>query len=197
VARASEVISGGNIFASFFRSVGYTRKQVLPSAPRDRHPVSTGDYDAWLFDLDGVLTDTASVHAAAWKRTFDGYLEELAARQGSAFEPFEIDSDSYCYVDGKPRYDGVDSFFRSRGFVLEWGDPGDPPERETVCRIRNCKNAAFNEVLRTRGVQIFASSVALVRELGDRGERTAVVTSSKNWTRCWKRPACGISSMLE
>ncbi len=197
MARASEVISGGNIFASFFRSVGYTRKQVLPSAPRDRHPVSTGDYDAWLFDLDGVLTDTASVHAAAWKRTFDGYLEELAARQGSAFEPFEIDPDYYRYVDGKPRYDGVDSFFRSRGIVLEWGDPGDPPERETVCGIGNRKNAAFNEVLRTRGVQIFASSVALVRELGDRGERTAVVTSSKNWTRCWKRPACGISSMLE
>ena len=106
----------------------------------------------------------------------------MAARQGSAFEPFEIDADYYRYVDGKPRYDGVDSFFRSRGIVLEWGDPGDPPERETVCGIGNRKNAAFNEVLRTRGVQIFASSVALVRELGDRGERTAVVTSSKNWS---------------
>jgi beta-phosphoglucomutase family hydrolase len=176
VARASEVISGGNIFASFFRSVGYTRKQVLASASRDRHPVSTGDYDAWLVDLDGVLTDTASVHAAAWKRTFDGYLEELAARQGSPFEPFEIDPDYYRYVDGKPRYDGVDSFLRSRGIVLEWGIP----EREIVCGIGNRKNAVFNEVLRTRGVQVFESSVALVRDLRDRGERIAVVTSSKN-----------------
>lgn len=180
MARASEVISGGNIFASFFRSVGYTRKQVLASASRERHPVSTGDYDAWLIDLDGVLTDTASVHAAAWKRTFDGYLEALAARQGSDFEPFEIDPDYYRYVDGKPRYDGVDSFLRSRGIVLEWGDPGDPPGRETVCGIGNRKNEAFNEVLRTRGVKVFESSVALVRELRDRGERTAVVTSSKN-----------------
>jgi trehalose 6-phosphate phosphatase len=180
VARASEVISGGNIFASFFRSVGYTRKQVLASASRDRHPVSTGDYDAWLVDLDGDLTDTASVHAAAWKRTFDGYLEGLAARQGSAFEPFEIDPDYCRYVDGKPRYDGVDSFLRSRGIVLEWEDPGDPPERETVCGIGNRKNAVFNEVLRTRGVRVFESSVALVRELRDGGKRTAVVTSSKN-----------------
>jgi beta-phosphoglucomutase-like phosphatase (HAD superfamily) len=85
--------------------------------------VYPGKYNAWLFDLDGVITDTASVHAAAWKSTFDRYLKEVSERAGKPFEPFEINPDYYRYVDGKPRYDGVDSFLRSRGIVLEWGTP--------------------------------------------------------------------------
>ena len=150
------------------------------SAPPERYRAPTGEYDAWLFDLDGVVTDTASVHAAAWKRTFDRYLREVAERDGRTFEPFEIDPDYYRYVDRKPRYDGVDSFLRSRGIVLRWGDPDDPPESETVCGLGNRKNEAFNEVLRSRGVEVFGSSVALIRELKGRGGRVAVVTSSKN-----------------
>ena len=168
MARASEVISGGNIFASFFRSVGYTRKQVLASASRHRHPVSTGEYDAWLRDLDGVLTDTASVHAAAWKRTFDDYLEELATRQGSPFDPFEIDPDYYRYVDGKPRYDG--------GIVLEWGDPG---EGDCV-RDREPQERGVQRGAEDQGCAGFRVFGGLVRDLRDRGERIAVVTSSKN-----------------
>ena len=142
--------------------------------------VRPGEYSAWLFDLDGVITDTASVHAAAWKRTFDRYLREVAEREGKPFEPFEINPDYFRYVDGKPRYDGVDSFLRSRGITLEWGDPDDPPGRETVCGLGNSKNAMFNEVLRSRGVQVFGSSVALIRGLRSMGRRVAVVTSSKN-----------------
>jgi beta-phosphoglucomutase family hydrolase len=142
--------------------------------------VHPGEYSAWLFDLDGVITDTASVHAAAWKRTFDRYLREVAEREGKPFEPFEINPDYFRYVDGKPRYDGVDSFLRSRGITLEWGDPDDPPGRETVCGLGNSKNAMFNEVLRFRGVQVFGSSVALIRGLRSMGRRVAVVTSSKN-----------------
>ena len=142
--------------------------------------VHPGEYSAWLFDLDGVITDTASVHAAAWKRTFDRYLREVAEREGTLFEPFEINPDYFRYVDGKPRYDGVDSFLRSRGITLEWGDPDDPPGRETVCGLGNSKNAMFNEVLRSRGVQVFGSSVALIRGLRSMGRRVAVVTSSKN-----------------
>ena len=142
--------------------------------------VHPGEYSAWLFDLDGVITDTASVHAAAWKRTFDRYLREVAEREGKPFEPFEINPDYFRYVDGKPRYDGVDSFLRSRGIALEWGDPNDPPGRETVCGLGNSKNAMFNEVLRFRGVQVFGSSVALIRGLRSMGRRVAVVTSSKN-----------------
>jgi trehalose 6-phosphate phosphatase len=142
--------------------------------------VRPGEYSAWLFDLDGVITDTASVHAAAWKRTFDTYLREVSEREGKPFEPFEINPDYFRYVDGKPRYDGVDSFLRSRGITLEWGDPDDPPGRETVCGLGNSKNAMFNEVLRFRGVQVFGSSVALIRGLRSMGRRVAVVTSSKN-----------------
>ncbi len=91
--------------------------------------VPTGEHDVWLFDLDGVITGTASVHAA-WKRTFDRYLREVAEREGRSFEPFEIDSDYYRYVDAKPRYNGLDSFLPSRGMVQRCGDPGDPPESE-------------------------------------------------------------------
>jgi alpha,alpha-trehalase len=142
--------------------------------------VYPGKYNAWLFDLDGVITDTASVHAAAWKSTFDRYLKEVSERAGKPFEPFEINPDYYRYVDGKPRYDGVDSFLRSRGIVLEWGHPNDTPDRETVCGLGNRKNGMFNEVLRFQGVEVFGSSVALIREVRTMGRHVAVVTSSKN-----------------
>jgi trehalose 6-phosphate phosphatase len=147
---------------------------------QERHSVSPDEYEAWLFDLDGVITDTAKVHAAAWKATFDEYLKEVSEREEKTFEPFEIDPDYYRYVDGKPRYAGVDSFLRSRGIIVAWGDPSDPPSRETVCGIGNRKNALFNEVLGLRGVEVFETSVALIQELRTRGRRVAVVTSSKN-----------------
>ena len=150
------------------------------SISQERHLVSPGGYEAWLFDLDGVITDTARVHAAAWKGTFDEYLTVVSERQERSYEPFKIDPDYYRYVDGKPRYAGVDSFLRSRGIIVDWGDPNDPPSRETVCGIGNRKNALFNEVLRLRGVDVFESSVALVQKLRTRGRRVAVVTSSKN-----------------
>jgi alpha,alpha-trehalase len=156
------------------------RKESLVSASREKHLVFVGEYDAWLFDLEGVLTDTASVHAAAWKATFDGYLKVISEREGSVFAPFEVDPDYYEYVDGKPRYDGVDTFLRSRGIVLRWGTPNDAPSPETVCGLGNRKNTAFNEVLRARGAEAFESSVALIRELRARGARMAVVTSSRN-----------------
>ena len=95
-------------------------KQDQVSVSQEKHLVSTGKYGAWLFDLGGVITDTASVHAAAWKRTFDGYLKEVSKRKGRSFEPFEIAPDYYRYVDGKPRYAGVDRFLRSRGIIVDW-----------------------------------------------------------------------------
>jgi trehalose 6-phosphate phosphatase len=140
-------------------------KQDQVNVSQEKHLVSTGKYGAWLFDLDGVITDTASVHAAAWKRTFDGYLKEVSKRKGKPFEPFEIAPDYYRYVDGKPRYAGVDSFLRSRGIIVDWGNQNDPPGRETVCGLGNRKNELFNEVLKLRGVEMFESSVALVQEL--------------------------------
>ena len=101
-------------------------KQDQVSASQEKHLVSPGEYGAWLFDLDGVITDTAIVHAAAWKRTFDEYLKVVPKREGRPFEPFEIDPDYYRYVDGKPRYADVDSFLRSRGIIVDWGKPNDP-----------------------------------------------------------------------
>src|ERR687896_515978 len=170
-------------------------KQSPLSISQEKHLVSPDGYEAWLFDLDGVVTDTASVHAAAWKRTFDEYLKEVSERKEKSYEPFEIDPDYYRYVDGKPRYAGVESFLRSRGITVDWGDPNDPPSRETVCGIGNRKNALFNEVLRLRGVEVFESSVALIQELRTRGRRVAVVTSSKNCDAVLE--AAGLQDLFE
>ena len=122
--------------------------QGRPNTSRKEHPVFVDEYDAWLFDLDGVLTDTASVHAAAWKATFDGSLKVISEREGGVFAPFEVDPDYHEYVDDKPRYDGVDTFLRSRGTVLRWGTPNDAPSTQTLCGLGNRKNTVFNEVLR-------------------------------------------------
>jgi phosphoglycolate phosphatase-like HAD superfamily hydrolase len=164
---------------------------------QERHSVSPDEYEAWLFDLDGVITDTARVHAAAWKATFDEYLKEVSEREEKSFEPFEIDPDYYRYVDGKPRYAGVDSFLRSRGIIVAWGDPSDPPSRETVCGIGNRKNALFNEVLGLRGVEVFETSVALIQELRTRGRRVAGSLQARTLTQCYRRPVFRTSLMLE
>ncbi len=138
------------------------------------------DFDAWLFDLDGVVTDTAAVHAKAWKQVFDDYLKARAEKEGDAFVPFTIETDYQVYVDGKPRYEGVDSFLRSRGIELPMGTPEDGPESETVCGIGNRKNAVFNEILETDGAVVFDNSVTFIKKLKDSGRKVAVVTSSKN-----------------
>jgi len=134
---------------------------------------------ALLFDLDGVLTRTASLHAASWKRLFDEYLSERARRTGEPFVPFEL-ADYRRYVDGKPRYDGVQSFLASRGISLPWGSPTDPPDRETIGGLGNRKDRYFEEALRERGVETFPEAVRLLRDARARGLKTAVVSSSKN-----------------
>jgi alpha,alpha-trehalase len=137
-------------------------------------------YSAFLFDLDGVLTATARIHAAAWKRTFDEYLEERSSRTGEDFSPFDEESDYKHYVDGKLRYEGVDAFLRSRGIELPWGTPSDAPAVETVCGIGNRKNLMVKEAIESEGVEVFESSVRLVRELREAGMKTAVVSASRN-----------------
>ena len=107
-----------------------------------------GDARALLFDLDGVLTRTATLHAASWKRLFDGYLAARASQSGKEFRPFDLFADYRTYVDGKPRYDGVESFLASRGISLPWGSPSDPPDRETICGLGNRKDGYFEEALR-------------------------------------------------
>jgi alpha,alpha-trehalase len=138
-------------------------------------------FDAVLFDLDGVITKTARIHAAAWKQLFDAYLQGRAASTES-FRPFDVDTDYRDYVDGKPRYDGVRSFLASRGIELPYGNPTDLPDKETVCGLGNRKNQLFHDRLKKEGVEVYKSSVGLIERLRQRGFKTAVVSASKNAT---------------
>ena len=148
--------------------------------PETRPTISRERFDAVVFDLDGVVTRTSLVHAAAWKALFDSYLKTRAAHEGRDFVPFDDRTDYRLYVDGKPRYDGVRDFLRSRGVELPWGDPSDPPERETVCGLGNRKNVFFNAEVRERGVQVYDSTVALLGDLRAAGLKTGLISSSKN-----------------
>jgi beta-phosphoglucomutase family hydrolase len=135
---------------------------------------------ACLFDLDGVLTETAKVHAAAWKQMFDDYLRQRAEKTGERFVPFDDNDDYNQYVDGKPRYDGVRSFLASRGIELPQGSPDDPPSAETVDGLGNRKNELVLEMIRTKGVDAYEGSVRYVRAVGDAGLHRCVVSSSAN-----------------
>ena len=136
--------------------------------------------EACLFDLDGVLTQTAKVHAAAWKQMFDDYLRDRAERTAGEFVPFDARGDYERYVDGKPRSDGVRSFLESRGIELPAGSPDDPPSAETVDGLGNRKNELVLALIDRDGVQAYEGSVAYVRAVRDAGLRRAVVSSSTN-----------------
>ncbi|WP_132432210.1 beta-phosphoglucomutase family hydrolase [Pseudonocardia endophytica] len=135
---------------------------------------------ALLFDLDGVLTDTASVHAAAWKTMFDEFLR---ARDGSgvgAFRPFDISADYGPYVDGKPRLEGTRSFLASRGIELPEGTPDDPPDTESLWGLSTRKNDLVQEKIKSNGVDVYPGSVRYLEAVRDTGIATAVVSSSAN-----------------
>jgi beta-phosphoglucomutase family hydrolase len=144
------------------------------------HVITPERYDAVLFDLDGVITNTAGVHAACWKQMFDEYLHKRATQRGEAFRPFDLANDYRLYVDGKPRFGGVRDFLKSRGTQLPEGSPEDPAELETVGGLGNRKNNLVNEVIEQKGVQPFEGSVRLVKQLCRNGFKIAVVTSSHN-----------------
>jgi len=133
-----------------------------------------------LFDLDGVLTQTAKVHAAAWKQMFDGYLRERARQTGQPLVPFDPVADYDEYVDGKPRADGTRSFLESRGIELPEGHEDDPPGAETVHGLGNRKNELVLRLIRDNGVEAYQGSVRYVRAARDAGLRRAVVSSSAN-----------------
>ncbi len=137
-------------------------------------------FDAVIFDLDGVITKTALVHSAAWKKMFDEFLQKHAQKSGKPFREFTHKDDYLPHVDGKPRYKGVADFLSSRGIELPFGDPGDEPAAETVCGLGNRKNQAFNEVLERDGVEVYPSTVKLMHELREKGYRVGVASSSKN-----------------
>jgi alpha,alpha-trehalase len=141
--------------------------------------VDASRFDAVVFDMDGVITDSASVHAHAWKRMFDEYLAEHDRASARSAAPFDAD-DYLRYVDGRPRDDGVSGFLASRGITLPRGNRSDPPEAETIWGLANRKNEAFLRTVENDGVKAFPSSVRLVESLQARGIGTAVISASRN-----------------
>lgn len=137
-------------------------------------------FSAIIFDLDGVITQTALVHSAAWKKMFDDFLKAWSAKTNTPFREFNHERDYLPYVDGKPRYKGVQSFLEHRGIGIPYGDPGDTPEMETVCGLGNRKNQVFNEVLDRDGVEVYPTTVALINEMLAKGIKVGVASSSKN-----------------
>jgi beta-phosphoglucomutase family hydrolase len=135
---------------------------------------------ACLFDLDGVLTETATLHAAAWKEMFDAFLRDRAQQTGTPFQPFDPVDEYNELVDGRPREDGVRSFLASRGIDLPDGESTDPPEANTIAGLGNRKNALVLDLIHKRGVHVYDGSVAYVRAVRDAGLRTAVVSASEN-----------------
>jgi beta-phosphoglucomutase family hydrolase len=150
---------------------------------------------ACLFDLDGVLTQTAKVHAAAWKQMFDDFLREQAAHTGRPFRPFELPADYVAHVDGKLRPDGVRAFLASRGVALPEGSPDDPPAAETVNGLGNRKNELLLRLIESDGVEAYDGSVRFVRAVRDAGLRRAVVSASKNCREVLV--AAGIEALFE
>ncbi|MBD3412822.1 MAG: trehalose-phosphatase [Candidatus Aminicenantes bacterium] len=135
-------------------------------------------YEAFIFDMDGVITQTARMHAQSWKKMFDDFLEKRAGKTEA--EPFDISSDYKVYVDGKPRYDGVRSFLQSRGIHLPYGRTHDSPEKETICGLGNRKNLIFLQLIEEKGVDVYSSSVKLINEIKSSDIKVAVISASKN-----------------
>lgn len=162
----------------------------MPGVPA----IPPAEYDAVLFDLDGVLTDTASLHAAAWKQMFDEFLRHYCGDRSLPFQPFEIATDYRSYVDGKPRYEGVSAFLESRRIVLPVGAPADPSDAQTVHGLGNRKNDRVQALL-ADGVTAYPASLEVLRLVRADGLQTAVVSSSRN-----ARPvlaAAGIEDQFE
>jgi len=149
---------------------------------------------AVIFDLDGVITKTATVHSHAWKKMFDDYLRERSEKSNEPFKAF-TQEDYLTFVDGKPRYDGVKSFLESRNIELPFGSPEDSTDKETVCGLGNRKNESFNQVLRNEGVEVYPSTVKLMEQLHKENIRVGVASSSKNCEAVLE--AAGLSHLVE
>src|SRR4029453_16047772 len=170
------------------RKFGFTPESIVTAAKEQvaqgrgtmQNAITRDQYDAVLLDLDGVITDTANIHAACWKQMFDAYLQQRAAERAEPFRPFEIATDYRRYVDGKPRFDGVRDFLTSRGIQLPEGSPAAPPQAETVGGLGNRKNDLVNTVIDEGGVVPYEGTVKLIHQLRHQGFKIAVVTSSQN-----------------
>ena len=157
--------------------------------------VSSNGPDAMVFDLDGVITFTARVHAAAWKELFDSFLQQRAQKLGEDFVPFDARSDYLQYVDGKPRYDGVASFLASRGIHIPFGHGDDPPDADTITALGNRKDELFKKKVDEVGVDYDHDAVRFVQELRAHDIHVGIASSSKNAIPILKK--CGIIELFE
>ncbi len=137
-------------------------------------------YDTFIFDLDGVITDTATVHALSYKLVFDEYLKTIAEQGGPVFREFSMDTEYGTFIDGKPRHKGVADFLMSRGVYLEHGHQDDPFESSTICGLANKKNAIFQSLITQEVPKVFQSTADLIYDLKKNGVKMAVASSSKN-----------------
>jgi beta-phosphoglucomutase family hydrolase len=168
--------------------------QKPQTRPKSAPTMDLGRYQAVLFDMDGVITDIAKTHSACWKTMFDEFLRKRAEESGPAFHPFDAAADYKAYVDGKPNYEGVRDFLKSREMVLPEGTPEDPPTADTVCGLGNRKDELVNERL-ARGAEAYPGSAALLRYLRRAGVKTAMVTSSQNCETALQ--AAGIDDLFD
>jgi beta-phosphoglucomutase family hydrolase len=137
-------------------------------------------FQAAIFDMDGVVTNTTAAHSQAWKQMFDDYLRNRAASHQEAFVEFTHARDYLGYVDGRPRHEGVGAFLKSRGIIMPRGTPEDKLGSETMYALGNRKNAVFNEIIEREGVSVFDGTIAMIREMLERGIRVGLATSSHN-----------------
>ncbi|MHB2028896.1 MAG: HAD family hydrolase [Acidimicrobiales bacterium] len=163
--------------------------------PRIPNEVNIFTYDAWLFDMDGVLTKTAAVHAKAWKEAFDAFLLEETKRTGTQYAPFDSEGDYEKYVDGEPREDGVRNFLAARGIVLPEGSDADGPDVRSVAGVGNKKNALVLDVMKRDGVEVFEGVVPLLEALRAHGTKVAVVSASENTQAALE--SAGIGAMFD
>jgi beta-phosphoglucomutase family hydrolase len=154
--------------------------------PQNRPLINRDQYDAVLFDLDGVITNTAKLHAKCWKQMLDEYLRKRATERGEAFRPFDLATDYRLYLDGKPRFDGVRDFLASRGIKLPEGSSDDPPQAETVRGLGNRKNELVSDAIERIGVEAYQGSIQFIDQLRRDRFKIALVTSSENCTAVLK-----------
>jgi alpha,alpha-trehalase len=141
--------------------------------------LAVADYDAIILDLDGVVTDTAAVHEASWRRLFEGFFQHRRSADGEALRPFSHE-DYVAHVDGRSRSEAAQAFLASRGIKVSLGIANDPPHRETICGLANRKDAYFVELVAARGLRVFQGTVWLVAQLQRRGIQAAVVSASRH-----------------
>lgn len=137
-------------------------------------------FEAAIFDMDGVVTNSAIIHSRSWKQVFDGYLRFRLTHYQEPFVEFTHERDYLGYLDGRPRYDGIEAFLTSRKIKIPRGTPDDLMGSETICGLGARKNAIFNQIVETDGVDVFEGTIAMIRELLDRGIKVGLATSSYN-----------------